>query len=535
MTLGGNETTYHRAQTLEENGKKHSDEMEDDIGEYKSAFLTERGESLKSDQRASFLVSHRSLQTWKSSRERRYHGGTQLSDWKDPVSGIGVLDEHFGLIDEKWDNYHKYRKRQEEIQKQAEQFDSMKDRQSAVYDQFQNRLSALRDEAPSTTSQDTSSAAAAVSMGEGLTAAEETDQPEGDTLKPGGEELVLEGQGPLAIGAVAGSAAGTATAVNNFATLRHKTPVSLPIQEVFNEIVYGPWAAQWGRDFIERSATAQIGNQFGFVGAGYGLEERELEFKTGWRDIVASATYDEFAQLVDVGVIKGAYGVDIDRSNLERATAVEVTARGTQLATLADFNDRLIGQRVKVRDFEINLRHDFDDIVVAGDIGIATEIFLSFRTVSLSIGSDVRDTSYAVAFSARGYSVAVLRNFVNRSSDIQANWGNGWQLVMQADFIDPFNSEVFTRVGFGKVGRFYAEVGAGVGDDGIPQGSASIETADVAIASEFLDNLGDRLLVQSVSVGKFTYVWESTVVPSNIILPVILGVDPLLVGTALSP
>lgn len=70
------------------------------------------------------------------------------------------------------------------------------------------------------------------------------------------------------------------------------------------------------------------------------------------------------------------------------------------------------------------------------------------------------------------------------------------------------------------------EAGVGVGRDGIPEGTAEFETSDVAMGVKFTDVFGNRVFSYRVTVGKFSYIWESRVVPDNLQLPLILGVSP---------
>eukprot|EP00917_Polyrhabdina_sp_WS-2016_P031999 GHVP01068302.1.p1 GENE.GHVP01068302.1~~GHVP01068302.1.p1 ORF type:complete len:341 (-),score=57.06 GHVP01068302.1:143-1165(-) len=140
------------------------------------------------------------------------------------------------------------------------------------------------------------------------------------------------------------------------------------IQEVFNEYVYGPWAVGWGHDFIDRTTKAQVGSRLGFVGLGTSINQLETTFNTAWKSTLVHASFDERDQSSGVGILKGRYGVNIDRSNVNHATAAQIIARNSEFATLTDFVDENYGQRVRIRDFEINFQHDFDDYRVAGKI-----------------------------------------------------------------------------------------------------------------------------------------------------------------------
>eukprot|EP00921_Rhytidocystis_pertsovi_P002068 GHVQ01003555.1.p1 GENE.GHVQ01003555.1~~GHVQ01003555.1.p1 ORF type:complete len:1345 (+),score=263.58 GHVQ01003555.1:696-4730(+) len=297
------------------------------------------------------------------------------------------------------------------------------------------------------------------------------------------------------------------------------------IQRVSNEIVWDRWATQWSRNPNSRSTEVQVGNDLGFLGIGGDLDNRAALINTGWGDWVVSASSSERDQEVGVGVVKGNYGVNIDRANRDRATSVEVVARGTEAATLIDLTDRDYGQRIKVRNLEIAVRHDFDEFAKQDEYELATAVSVFYKGVAISAESDVVDTEYGVSLGVRGYQVSVMRDFNERQTELQGNFGNGWQGVLEADYIDPFDDELFMRVGLGKVGRAYVSAGAGIGDDGFPQGTAEVQLQDVGLGVDVVDNRGNRVMLYSLTVGRFTYVWESKILPDNIAMPVVLGID----------
>ncbi|CEM09749.1 unnamed protein product [Vitrella brassicaformis CCMP3155] len=330
----------------------------------------------------------------------------------------------------------------------------------------------------------------------------------------------VEGQGllPTALGTVA---------QNPWARAGTQTLIT----EVSNEIVYDNWSVQWGRDIEAGGDTAvQVGNDLAFVGVGVGKKEREVSVNAGVGKFAISYSSDESDAEAGAGVAYGAYSVRVDQDADDRQTAVEVVARGVETGTNVDILDRDYGQRVKVRNTEVAVRHDFndfDDPTTDDDEELATEVFAGYKSVAVAVGQDVQDTEYAVSVGVLGYQFSVLRDFDERETDFQGNWGDGYQLVLNGDFPDPANTEVFIQVGFGVLGVTYVQVGAGVGGDGIPQGSAEVETEDFGLGFDFIDDLGDRLFLYSITVGKFTYVWESEVVPEGLKIPLILGAGPL--------
>lgn len=195
------------------------------------------------------------------------------------------------------------------------------------------------------------------------------------------------------------------------------------IQSARNEIVYDDWAAKWGRDSNSRRTEVQVGNADGFVGSSIDLKNRASLTKVGWSDSVLSVGQDTVAQSTGVGFAKGDYGVNVQRGNLHRSTGVEAAARHVESATIVDLTDRDYGQRVKVRDFELSVRHDFNEFVKPTLRSVATEVALFYRTVGVAVGTDVGDQRYGVTVGVRGYQVSAERDFDGRETRFQGNWG----------------------------------------------------------------------------------------------------------------
>eukprot|EP00918_Siedleckia_nematoides_P016099 GHVU01034704.1.p1 GENE.GHVU01034704.1~~GHVU01034704.1.p1 ORF type:complete len:755 (-),score=177.89 GHVU01034704.1:738-3002(-) len=299
------------------------------------------------------------------------------------------------------------------------------------------------------------------------------------------------------------------------------------IREASSDVRYGIWRVALARDDPQRTTVAQVGNDRGFVKSGVDLTNRAGEFDVGFDSMTVKGGFDERTRAHELGIIRGNYGLQVGRGNIERLTAVEAVARNTEFATLVDLMERTYGQRVKVRDFEINARHDFDDFIDATDIALATELLIAYKTATAAVGFDVADSEYGVSVTLRNRSVNVLRDFDEYISEFQANWGNGWQLVMETDFRDPFSDEISVQMGFGRLGRAYAVAGLGVGNDGLPLALAELQTEDVSFGVEFTEIVGNRILIFSAKVGKFTYTFSSSIVPENMRIPALFGVTPV--------
>ncbi|CEM06835.1 unnamed protein product [Vitrella brassicaformis CCMP3155] len=292
--------------------------------------------------------------------------------------------------------------------------------------------------------------------------------------------------------------------------------------QLANNIVYDNWRVNWGRDRGEQQTVVRVGNDFGGVGVGVGALYRETQVDTEWGKLAVSVSTDEQDLEGGVGVTYGAYGVRVDRDFDDPATNVLVVARGVSSGTLVDLRDEDYGQRVKVRNTEVAVRHDFEDTqdpTTGDDEELATEVFVGYKSIGVAVGTDLNDTEVAVSAGVLGYQFSVLRDFDERETDFQGNWGDGWQLLLNGDFVDNRSEEVYIQVGYGRLGTAYVSAGAGVGNDGIPEASFEVETEDVGVGFDFIEDEGNRLFLYSITVGKFTYIWESQVIPANFILP----------------
>eukprot|EP00920_Eleutheroschizon_duboscqi_P037964 GHVT01090856.1.p1 GENE.GHVT01090856.1~~GHVT01090856.1.p1 ORF type:complete len:807 (+),score=54.84 GHVT01090856.1:1320-3740(+) len=298
-----------------------------------------------------------------------------------------------------------------------------------------------------------------------------------------------------------------------------------------NFIVYNRWAVNYGRNDISKTTQVSVGNSRAAVGValtpiGSGLTSTNVNYGIN----AISVRTLESTQDVKVGVVRGKYAFDIERSNGLQQSSVELISRYTEVAALADQLRNIYGVRTRVRNFEINYQRDFTPQSGSLNQGIenilAQEFAINYRSFSVIVGTDVIDKEYAVSAGVRGYQFSAIRDFDARLSDFQANFGKGWQVVVQGDYPDSTSEEVFTGIGFGRIGRAYVASGMGVGDDGIPAGQVELETADVGLAVDFLDEGADRRFNYALTVGKFSYIWESSIVIPNVNLPVFFLIPP---------
>lgn len=149
-----------------------------------------------------------------------------------------------------------------------------------------------------------------------------------------------------------------------------------------------------------------------------GIRDGVTDFTTGWRKFLFTEYTNRVNEEVSVGVTRGRYGFFVDRSNLSRATAVEIIARYFASSTLIDFVDRDYGQRISFRNFDISIRHDFDEFVNPDPSEFATDCLITFGGVGLALSTDVKDSRYGLTVGLKGRQVSVYHDFDERMSEL---------------------------------------------------------------------------------------------------------------------
>ncbi|KAF8821753.1 hypothetical protein IE077_000198 [Cardiosporidium cionae] len=297
------------------------------------------------------------------------------------------------------------------------------------------------------------------------------------------------------------------------------------IDSIDNTIVYGPWAVNWISSQSEERRSVQVGNSRGAVGISASVPREITGTTVNWGTNAINVLTDSIQERVRLAVLHGRYGVSIDRSDSLQSATVETVSRFVETATLVDLLNRIYGERIRVRNFDFAFRRHFaaqaSSAALLRQNPLTQEIALNYRAISIVVGSNRVDREFLTSVGLRGYQFTALRDFDENIFDFQGNWGNGWQTSIQTDFIDPQSSQIFTGFEFGKLGRAYAAVGAGVGNDGVPQGTATVQTADLGLTVEFIDT-GVRRFNYALTIGKFTYTWESSLNLNNLLLPVIV-------------
>lgn len=298
------------------------------------------------------------------------------------------------------------------------------------------------------------------------------------------------------------------------------------IAQAVNQISYGPWFVKWGRNKPEKSSQTIVASERGFLDGAISGTQKEASVGGGWGNLLGAVSYNEVQQEMAVSAAVGNYGIKVDRSQTYNATAVEIFARGFQSGTLVNFVDRNFGQRFRVRNFEISLQHDFDDYFYPADPGFGTEFLVQYRGANFALANDIAERKIGLSVGLRGYNIAILHDFDQYLTEVQANVGRGWQLALGWDFPDMYSAASFVEAGFGRLNRLFAQAGAGIGDDGVPQASARLQGRNIGVDVDFLNELGQRIFQYAVTVGRFSYVWQASIDLTTIRVPQLFGVKP---------
>jgi hypothetical protein len=307
---------------------------------------------------------------------------------------------------------------------------------------------------------------------------------------------------------------------------RYVPQSSTSVYKAINTISYGPWFVKWGRNKLEKATEVIVASDIAFVDAAISGTQKEFSIGGGIAKLTGTFSYNEIKQEVAYSIALGNYGVKVDRSQTYNATAVEIFARGFQSGTIINFVDRSFGQRIRIRHFEISVQHDFDDYFYPSDPGFGTEFLVQYRGANFAIANDVAERKLGISVGFRGHNVAVLHDFNQYLTEVQANWGRGWQLSFGWDFPDMYSQSSFVEAGFGKLNRAFIQVGGGIGDDGVPQGLSRLQTRNVGIDVDFLYEFGQRTMQYAFTIGRFSYIWQANIDLSAVRIPTLLGIRP---------
>lgn len=282
---------------------------------------------------------------------------------------------------------------------------------------------------------------------------------------------------------------------------------------IANEVIWSNWVVNWGVNSPNEQIFVQLSDGWAYYGTGLGFKNNEVDVYTGWGTTMFSFSGDQSDNEYGVSLIVGNYGVRVDQDLDDFQTAVEVIAGSTEIGILADFQDEEYGFRLRYRDFEFSIRHDFNDVgdpTVGDNVELATELYVGYKSFGIAIGADLNEQTFGIQVAYKGRDMTFVQDLDDRTTDVSVNFGNGWSMVMLGDFADPMSDEVYGRFGIG-TSKLFVSVGAGVSRVGMPQGSFSVVAKSWNIALDAIDDVGTDMWWFSIGVGRFSYVWESTV------------------------
>eukprot|EP01053_Blabericola_migrator_P012208 Blabericola_migrator_1__12207@NODE_758_length_6631_cov_135_724863_g542_i0_p1_GENE_NODE_758_length_6631_cov_135_724863_g542_i0NODE_758_length_6631_cov_135_724863_g542_i0_p1_ORF_typecomplete_len675_score54_44Zona_pellucida/PF00100_23/1_8e07_NODE_758_length_6631_cov_135_724863_g542_i043846408 len=286
----------------------------------------------------------------------------------------------------------------------------------------------------------------------------------------------------------------------------------------FNQVVAGPWEAHGAANPLRGSVEVGVSHPGGYGEGAIGTKERSFFFNTGARGTNVLISGDEGEQRVSVGVARKRYGVIVDRSDVERATAVEVRARNADLVTLADYLERMYGQRVGVRYFNYQERAKLDALIDSSPTTVfGGEMALQYKTIGLGVGTNYLQARYGFNIALLGVSVTTVRDFTARTGNLQISWGRGWTVFLENDLPAPDDPAILAAVGVGKPGRVYVALGGGVQNSNQPAAAVNVQTPFTALGAGVLERAAERIAQFSLTVGRFTYLWESVLAPDDVI------------------
>eukprot|EP00920_Eleutheroschizon_duboscqi_P000748 GHVT01001982.1.p1 GENE.GHVT01001982.1~~GHVT01001982.1.p1 ORF type:complete len:266 (-),score=59.39 GHVT01001982.1:247-1044(-) len=157
------------------------------------------------------------------------------------------------------------------------------------------------------------------------------------------------------------------------------------------------------------------------------------------------------------------------------------------------------------------MRHDFDERTNPNPDGgqLETEAEIKFKTVGVSIGSDLADQQGAVKVGALGQELGVSLDVEARSSIISSKWGEGMVLDLEGNLVDENSEEVFGRVAFGNLKWAIVNVGAGISASGLPEGTVGVSRENGSASAGYVSAAGGAMSLNlQVSAGGNSHSWN---------------------------
>ncbi|KAF8822700.1 hypothetical protein IE077_003074 [Cardiosporidium cionae] len=276
-----------------------------------------------------------------------------------------------------------------------------------------------------------------------------------------------------------------------------------------HEVTFNDWDVKWKDKVNEIYHEYQVGNRLGFVGI-TADQLASLRYNIGFSNTMISVLSHDKRNAKEVDVIQGNYGIKVGRSRDASLSTVGVLADSVSTHTAVDHMDRDYMQSVRIKQFEVGLRHDFDDLVKRMN-GTDTEFFFMHNNLEVNIEANSFDTRYSVGFEMQENKFLVQHDFDETKSHIEGKWGPGWEIVVENDYEDRYSNATKQKVAIGLDRKIFASAGIGTDTSGNPTGSFALKFPDVGYTTEMIDNNGNNQLKSSIILGKFSYKWSGEI------------------------
>lgn len=238
---------------------------------------------------------------------------------------------------------------------------------------------------------------------------------------------------------------------------------------------------------------------------------------------VTSANNEE----ISVGIGTQRYGMFLDRSVPARSTGLGFVSPNLEAGTLADFSDHQYGQRIRFRNFEVALRHDFDELEHPDATEYSTEFLIGYNQTGLMLVSDLSEKAYGVGVTIRGHQVSALHDFDDRVSRIAATSRSRFQFSIEGNLPDAKSDAMSAAIGIGLPGALIVNAGAGITSDGRPEATLEFKRANDARFSVSVSNSGRSSVIQyAVNLDRSSYTRRAVLDPEKLQFPHILGLHP---------
>jgi hypothetical protein len=188
-------------------------------------------------------------------------------------------------------------------------------------------------------------------------------------------------------------------------------------------------------------------------------KEKITEFSSGFNEFQMDAMTSAYNEEVSVGVGYEKYGVFVDRSIKGKSTSVGFLSPNVETTTMADFNDHQYGQRFRIKNFEINLRHDFDEAKNPDPEEYSTEFLVGYKDTGVMLVSDIHDKVYGFGVHVRGHQVSLLHDFDDFVTQAEAKTKKGFKFSMGYDLPDKKSKTISAHVGVGLPKSAFVQIG----------------------------------------------------------------------------